>query len=300
MAEILDILVAASAVAGRLDECLAALEQELSEARDPIVAVTLTVARAGNPPLDAARRFPHAHWLACDPGASLPALYGRALGETAGTWIAFLDSDCAIGEGWLKNALALCRSPGTICGGAVEPGRLKTPSAWAAYFCDYGAFLPPLPPGAASALAGNNMLLRRSALEQAPAFAAPQFWKSHYVHALAAQGVRSISAPGLLIRYEKNLPGRVWLRRRFDNGRCFAAMRLAGASRGQRLARVLATPLVPPIMLVRLLRDTWPRGRYRTELAGALPWIVSGLAVWAVGEGAGAVCGAGTTCERVY
>jgi hypothetical protein len=301
VADGLDILVAAPAAAAHLNECLDALEKELSATRGESYAVTLTVARAGTPPPDAASRFPHAHWIACDAGASLPALYGKALSETAGTWIAFLDSDCAVSEGWLKAALVRCVEPEIIIGGAVEPGRLKSHSAWAAYFCDYGAFLPPLPPSTASAVAGNNLLLRRSALSQAPAYATPQFWKTLFVHSLATQGVRSLNAPELVIRYDKNLPGRVWLRRRFDNGRCFAAMvELIHASEGRRLARVLATPLVPLILLVRLLRDSWPRGRYRAELVGALPWIVSGLAAWAAGECTGLILGAGTTCERVY
>ena len=300
MADGLDILVAAPAAASHLSECLAALEKELSATRGESSAVTLTVARAGSPPPEAAGRFPHARWIACDAGASLPALYGKALGETAGTWIAFLDSDCAVREGWLKAALTLCLAPEIIFGGAVEPGHLKSQSAWAAYFCDYGAFLPPLPPATASAVAGNNLLLRRSALSQAAAYAAPQFWKTLFVDSLATQGVRSLNAPELLVRYEKNLPGRVWLRRRFDNGRCFAAMRLAHASWSHRLSRVLATPLVPPILLVRLLHDIWPRGRYRAELVGALAWIALGLAAWAAGECAGFILGAGTTCERVY
>jgi hypothetical protein len=300
VADHLDILVAAPATASLLYECLEALEQELNATMSQSIEVTLTVARAGMPPAESASRFPHAQWIACDAGASLPALYGKALGETAGAWIAFLDSDCAVNEGWLKAALMLCGRPEIIFGGAVEPGRLKSPSAWAAYFCDYGGFLPPLPPTLPAAVAGNNLLLRRSALSQARAYAAPKFWKTLFVHSLATQGVQSHNAPQLVIRYEKNLPGRVWLRRRFDNGRCFAAMRLAHASVGHRLARVLGTPLVPLIMLVRLLRDVWPRGRYRVELIGAVPWTVSGLAAWAAGECAGVMLGAGTTCERVF
>ena len=300
MAERLDIVVAAPATAAHLSKCLDALEKEFNATRSESFAVTLTVARAGTPPPDAALGWPHARWIACDAGASLPALYGRALGETAGKWIAFLDSDCPVSEGWLKAALTLCERSEIIFGGAVEPGRLRLRSAWAAYFCDYGVFLLPLPPATASSVAGNNLLLRRSALNQAPAYAAPQFWKTLFVHSLATQGVRSLNAPELVVRYEKNLSGRVWLRRRFDNGRCFAAMRLAHASRGQRLARVLTTPLVPLILFVRLLRDIWPGGRYRSELVAALPWIVSGLAAWAAGECAGLILGAGTTCERVF
>ena len=300
MANGLDILIGAPAVAAHLDDCLAALERELIALDDAPAPVTLTVARAGGRPLDATLRTPHARWLECDTGASLPALYGSALAATSAEWIAFLDADCPVQAGWLHAALALCHRPDSIIGGAVEPAGPRSRSAWAAYFCDYGAFLPPLPPGPAQVVAGNNFLLRRSALSHAPSLAGPQFWKTLFLQALAARGVQAISSPQLLIRYEKNLPARVWLRRRFENGRCFAAKRMVGASGSRRLARVLAAPSVPLILLARLLRDVWPRGRYRAQLALSLPWILAGHAAWAAGECAGLILGAGSACERVF
>lgn len=313
MANGLDILVGAPAVAAHLDECLAALERELSALDDASAPITVTVARGGGRPPDAVTRAPHARWLECETGASLPILFGSALAATNAEWIAFLDADCPVREGWLPAALALCRRSESIIGGAVEPAGLRSKSAWAAYFCDYGAFLPPLPPGPAPVVPGNNFLLRRSALSLAPSLAAPQFWKTLFLQALAVQGIQAIGAPQLVIRYGKNLPARVWLRRRFENGRCFAAKRMAAApSRPDgvqkaggllpagRLVRVLAAPFVPLILLVRLLGDVWPRGRYRAELALSLPWVLAGLAAWAAGECAGLILGAGSTCERVY
>ena len=307
MASSLDIIIAAPASATRLAECAQAVARQLpSDAR----TVTLTVAHASALPPALAQQFPRVHWIACESDATLPTLYGRALTETHGDWIALLDAECAVADGWLEVATDLSlRAPAALTagarnddlfGGAVEPHALHSRAAWAAYFVDYGVFMLPLAAGAASAVAGNNLVMRRALLARAPVFATPQFWKSHFVSALAAQGIAPKSAPSLVVTYAKNFPARVWFSRRFTHGRCFAALRVAHGSATTRSARALVAPIVPFVMGARLARDVWPKRRHRREFVLALPWIVAGLVAWACGEWMGTVCGAGTSCAEIF
>ncbi len=293
----LDLLVAAPANASHLETCLRALARacECTNA-DALI----TVAHAGAVVSALQAQFFCVQWIACEPRAPLPQLWGRALAQTNGEWIAILDAECAVGEGWLAAALTRCDQGAVIFGGVVEPRDLRTRTDWAAYCCDYGAFMQPLDDGIAHEVAGNNLLMRRALLSRAPEFAAPQFWKAHFVRALQAQGIATLNAPSLVIHYSKRYALRAWLYRRMIHARCFAAMRVANASTMRRMTFALLAPALPFVLLVRMLRRLLPKRRHARELWSSLPQIWLGMCAWAFGEWCGYIFGAGDSCAQIF
>jgi hypothetical protein len=68
---------------------------------------------------------------------------------------------------------------------------------------------------------------------------------------------------------------------------------------GRRMLYAVAAPLLPPLLLARILRHAWPRGRYRRQLVASLPWALLAVIAWVVGEWLGNLFGAGQSCERI-
>ena len=148
-------------------------------------------------------------------------------------------------------------------------------------------------------VAGNNLIVRRTVCSLAPQFAGQQFWKAHLIDALRERGIHGISLPDLVIWYQKDYRARAWLRRRYQDARCYAGMRVKGQRWAARLARGLLAPLLPAVFYGRLVREVWPRTRYRAEFLRASGWIALGFLVWASGEWRGYWFGPGRACGRV-
>jgi glycosyltransferase involved in cell wall biosynthesis len=230
---------------------------------------------------------------------SLPRLLAAGIEAASGDWVALSEGHCTFTPGWLAAAAAAMKSPAVAVGGTVEPGDLQTVSDWALYFCDYGAFLPPMPGGPASNLPGNNVLFRYAALERLAAPAGKGFWKTFACRRLAAAGERLLADPALIVRFHLRLPITELIARRLTHGRCYGAMRAQLITGRRRTLYAVAAPLLPPLLLARVLRHVWPKGRYRRQLVSSLPCALLAVVAWVVGEWLGNLFGAGQSCERV-
>ena len=78
---------------------------------------------------------------------------------------------------------------------------------------------------------------------------------------------------------------------RYRHACYFAALRAAGQPMARRLVRAVAAPLVPPLLLWRIVARVRRTGRHRRELARALPPLLLFLVCWAAGEATGYLLG---------
>lgn len=172
---------------------------------------------------------------------------------------------------------------------AVGPGMLnanpETAISWSGLLLDYGAWLAGSPSGPCEHIAGHNGAYRRDVLlsygDRLPALMRADTILTAQLH---ADGHRLYFDSAARTRHLNVSKRASWFVERFAAGREFAAARVAGAPFPRRLAFVAASPLIPAVRLVRILRAL---GRVEAALrpgARILPALIVALVVSAAGE----------------
>lgn len=193
---------------------------------------------------------------------------------------------------WAATAVQLHRElPHQVIGGAVENGREHTLN-WAVYFCDFGRYQRPFEPGPRRYVSDVNVVYKRHALEQTR-----DIWRVSYheplVHwALERAGATLYVSPELVVdQMRDGLRIGALLRERVAWGRLFGALRVRDASVARRLGLAMASPLVPGVLFLRLLRDQIMRRVSLPQLARAVPVTLALMAAVGLGELIGVVSG---------
>jgi glycosyl transferase family 2 len=270
-------------------ECLAALADQ----DGAVPAEVVVVDRTGEATRDAIRReFPGVRLVAMDAGSALPEMRGRGLAEARGSMIAVLGEHLQPARSWLRAIAEAQRDGRDVIGGSIDSGGLRSAAEWAFFLSEYGRFMPPVAepyPG----WPGSNCAYRRSALDRVGARSGAALWDGDLAARLGDAGMRIAGEPGLSARNHKRLDVRRLLAQRHHCSRTWAAHRTAGWPRWKRLGFALGTPLLPPLVLVRIAGTVVSKRRHGRELLRALPLLVAVAIVWAMGEAVGALFGPG-------
>lgn len=171
-------------------------------------------------------------------------------------------------------------------------GETATLLAWADYFSEYGEYVPgpaKIPEvSRAENISGANCSYKRWALEECRDLIEQAAWEPRIHARLRQQGHRLVRAASARVCYDKSCRLPDLLRQRFQHGRGHAAERLRQAPWIERLARGVAAPLVPWVLLGRLWRSVRHLPGVRTRFLAASGWILTLNSAWALGEAAGA------------
>ena len=244
-------------------------------------------------------RFPRARILAAPAGTSIPALRALGIAESRAPLVAIIEDHCNVGPAWLLTIDRARRGGHRVIGGAVENGSVERVVDWAAFFCEYARFMPPLRGGPVEEVAGNNVVYDRAALNAVGSDDIGGSWE-FFLHArLKERGIPFHCEPELLVSHRKEFGFAYFLAQRYHYSRSFAGMRLRGAPRWKRAAYAAATPLLPPLLLARIARAVAPRRRYWGRFVQAAPVLAVFLVSGAWGEAAGAIAGPGDSLRRV-
>jgi hypothetical protein len=174
-------------------------------------------------------------------------------------------------------------------GGAIENG-IDRPLNWAVYYCDFGKYQNPLPPGESSYASDANTSYKRQALEMVRPTWQASFHEVVVNGALIARGEKLILRPEVVIyQNRRDLDFVFALRERFSWGRSYAASRGALLSEARRLIYSILSLGLPIVLLLRMGRTAWSRRAHFTKFVGALPIIVALLISWSIGESVGYV-----------
>jgi len=276
----LSITIASWSNDASLERCLASLEPQWDGA-EVIVATN----RPGG---ELERRYPHVRFLRGPDGATVFRL--RTLGAEAarGKLVALLEDHAAAGPRW-GAALREAYSAGhRIIGGPVENGLRSRAVDWALYFAEYGFHMPPMPAGAAPRLSGLNIAYDRELLRSCRDVWEDTLQENEVNDALRAKGHTLHLAPDAFV--ESFLPMTLGyaMGHLRDGGRHFGRYRASRCSTGKRLAFVFASPLVPAVLFLRLVRGILARKPGRLlQLVRALPFLALALGAWGWGEAIG-------------
>lgn len=248
-----------------------------------------------------AERFPRVRFLKVDEVAGYrPDAPGRehhdelrAAGMAAarGDIVALIEDHGRPDSRWCARIAEAYRYGYDGVGGAIENGVDRLVN-WAVYFCDFGAYQNPVPPGPTAMISDANASYRREALE-----AIRDVWKDsfHQVvvnNAILARGGRLGIFPDIVVYQQRDgLRLGEALAERYVWGRSYGASRCRMMSGAARAARAALSPLLPLVLVARMAAAVARKGRLRKQFLTALPLIVLLASAWSLGELTGYVSG---------
>ncbi len=279
-----------------LSECLAALAVAGSE--EPLEV--LVADRLGeNLRAEVRRHFPEIRLLPAPATASIPALRAAAFEAATAEAVAVIEDHVLVPPDWAKSLLAALADGAEVVGGSVENAATETIVDWAAFLCEYSQLLAPLPAGEVANLTGNNTVYRRELLLRYRRVWQAGGWENTLHDAMRGDGVVLTQRPEIVVGHRMHYTVGLYLSQRYLYARSYAGTRLLGAPALRRFGVGLAAFLLPLVLLARVVRTVWSKGRHRKELTLSLPLLALFVTAWGAGEVVGYWFGPGDALSRV-
>jgi hypothetical protein len=222
------------------------------------------------------------------PVESLRALEGpRAVGiRAASAPIVFVGETHAFPQPGWADALIRAHSAGwTVVVPGFENANPSSAMSWAGFLADYGSWLAGLPGGEISRIPTFNAAYSRSALlELGPRLDVLVSSGDELLHELRAAGGQFVFEPSARIAHLNVARRRDWIVERYLSGVVTAHSRMERWPRRRRLLYAAASPLIPAVLLARILPGLETARRTGLVPASAYPALLAGLVVSAAGE----------------
>jgi hypothetical protein len=192
---------------------------------------------------------------------------------------------------WSQQVLEAHRQPFAGWGGAIENG-IDRPLNWAVYFCDFLRYQNPLPEGESAIASDANVSYKRAALESIRPVWQEFFHESSVNNALRSRGDKLALTPRVVLyQHRQSLRLGAALKERSVWGRSYAATRARLAGTLKRAFWAVFTPVLPALMLARMVLMVWKKRRTRGAFLKALPLVAALVTSWSWGELVGYVTG---------
>jgi glycosyltransferase involved in cell wall biosynthesis len=229
----------------------------------------------------------------------IPRLRYLGVQKARGDLIAILEDHAEVDEGWAAALIEAHRDPAVgAVGGAVENGKPGLVN-WAVFFCEYTAYMAPVPEGPTDDLPGNNIAYKRDHLMDHAHVLDEGKWESWINDRLRAEGVPIVSTNRAVVRHIKTFRLGYFLGQRFHFARSYAGMRRVDQSWPKRLVYGAGSMALPGLLLSRVIRQALGKKKHLGRFAACLPLVALFLAIGAVGEMVGYLVGPGRSLERV-
>lgn len=291
----LSVVVPSVNGAGDLLGCLAALRRQ--EGADVEVLVP---ERCGEAVRAAVRaRFPEVVLLPVPPDTSIPRMRALAFAAAHSDSVAVIEDHVLVPADWAAHMVRARTEGHQVVGGWVQNAATERIVDRAAYLCEYGHFLRPPASGPVDGVTGNNVVYERSLLERYREIPAAGRWEDRLHEAMRRDGVRLVSRPEIRVAHRKHYTVAEYAAQRFLYSRAYAGMRALDLPGWRRAGYRLATWLLFPVLLRRIVANGWAHPETRRDLVLSLPLLVVFCLSWTLGEIVGAWLGAGDSLQRV-
>jgi hypothetical protein len=221
------------------------------------------------------------------PDSRIPHLWRDGMFAARGERVATTTAHCIPTVGWVEELMDIHLDQTAAVGGTIENDPQADAKSRAIFLLRYASFAPPQAEREVHELAADNALYRRSDLARHRDLLARGFWEPSFHRRLRAEGLRLSLDPELRVVHRNRYSARQFMRQRFAHGREFGLTRVSGWSFSRRLAMLLLTPALFPLMLARILRRALGKPTLRTKLATVWFWLPMFLLAWIAGEGCG-------------
>lgn len=232
--------------------------------------------------------FPQVRLIRRLPGAVTPELWREGLYETDAPFVAFSTAAMAPNRGWLQQLVGtLEQEDASVVGGPINPQVGLHVIDRAVYLLRYVNYLAPLPTTRSLDPPGDNALYRRECLTGLEAIVAQGFWEAEIHRVLRRRGDALVMAPEASVEFQGGGRLAPTVRQRFIHAMQYGAARGARLHPVERLARTLAAPLVPLVLLRRIVSTLRERDRALGPWIPAVPELALLLLAWSGGEARG-------------
>ena len=196
--------------------------------------------------------------------------------------------------GWAEALIQAHTEPWAVVVPAFGNANPETPLSWAAFLRDYGRWVDGLPAREIDFVPPYNTATKRNVLLEFGGRLDRMVSQGDELGAaLQAQGHRIYFQPAAKIDHANVCRPMAWLVQRFLTGRVLAAGRAQRWSPPRRMLYACGAPLIPVVVLLRLLTSVRITKQNRRLPLGTLPAMVIGAIASAAGEMVTYAAGAG-------
>lgn len=284
-----------------IEECLASLAAQQGNVHAEVIVMDVT----GDETVKLIQeKFPWVRLETFIERRTIPQLRAAGLQYAAGEIIAIIEDHCLPDPHWYEEMTKAHRAHAEhiAVGGPVENGSCDRLVDWAVFFCEYSAFMMPLPRGTVEDIPGNNASYKRTAFEgilHLEETLTSGFWESTLHKELRARGERFFLEPSMVVYHKKRFGFWYFISQRYHYSRYYAGRLVSGASVPWRVLRGAAALALPVLLLSRIARRIVRKRRHLKELLLTIPLLVVFTGAWAIGEMVGGVLGPGHSLDEV-
>ena len=282
----LSVIVTSFESPATLLRCLLSLDTQ-----DEVSDIVVSDCSAINPALTLQNRFPHVRFLYFERRQSVPVLRWTAFKYTQEKMVAAIEARCVPAAAWSRNLLLAHQSfpDSPVIGGVVLIEPKANPFEYALYFCEYGAFAPPVQTEPVQSLSGANLCYRRNALDAGSDLTSKGEWESLLHDRWLKEGRELILCPAAVTFYNSMSPG-VAMRQRWHYGRGYAADRVRARNFVVRCC-FAAIAVFLPVLLTCRITALAQRKQLFPAFFRAFFWICVLNCCWSLGELVGYLAG---------
>jgi hypothetical protein len=245
-----------------------------------------------------AARWASVRVLPYEPPRTVPELRAAGVFAAAAPNVALIEDHCVVQPGWAEGILAGHRRGEHVVGGPIRNTQTRRIRDWAAFFCEYNAFLEPGPRGPAEWLPGMNVSYDREAIAAIDDLLREGRWET-WLHArLRERGFTLYADPDVVVGHDKDFGFWEFVGQRYHYSRAYAGMRNPDLG-WKRILYTLGSPALVPVIFARLARKAKASPPHRAAFNRATPLILFYTCVWAFGEAVGYALGGGRSLLRV-
>lgn len=277
----ISVVVASHNAQVSVQSCLKALETQKLEKDIEIIVVDNSTDGAAE---IIQGRFPDIKLILKPPSMLIPELWGAGIRHSSGDIVAITTAHFVPKDDWITQILQAHEASVPAIGGAIENDESADIVDWAVYFCRYTRYMLPFSARFAPEIAGDNASYKRACIDQYDGSWRNGFWESSVHAELKKAGVPLLLTPSIVVYHKRSFGFWSFMRERFRHGKHFGKWRGSHVSRLKRMLYLVASPLIPFVLLLRIIREVLRTGRHKMQFLLSSPVLQLFLFSWSLGE----------------
>jgi hypothetical protein len=167
------------------------------------------------------------------------------------------------------------------------------------YFCEYNAYFPPWRDEETYNLGSANIAYSRAVLQKYSSFLSEGYWEAGLHPRLIADGIKLRSVSSMVVHHAGPFPYGYYLGQRYWFSRAFAGCRASILPGSKKMLYVLASPVVPFLLLARIAQRVINKRCKIGKFVQAIPLLLPVVFVYVAGELVGYLAGPGDALLKV-